>query len=439
MVDPLNIKIDLTGPFPRWFKDTFTLGHENHYNIVPKHIFEGQDPKTFMNYDLAKGWPCSTGPYKITSSTPDQLVVDRRDNLVGHRDRLQQGAGARPPDLHHLGSGIDEQACANLYESNEIDLCGDLQSGLMAASIAKDPEVRSWTKEGPVWGAPDGCSFVFDFNTTTAPYNDVNVRLAFNYAFDRQQIADLAYEGSTHPAIIPFSSYMAAKWQPGQVQAMLDKYDRGTYSQAKVDEYMGKAGFAKNADGFWAKDGKTLDVTFLYLTFMKPIGPILEQQLQKAGFNATAKLDDKWDVTVFPGDQPTWVVVHCSSLTDPFEAYTPYHPKWAVANGTPCTLWMGCSRWKNEEMGELLDKMELVPADPAQDSEYMDLGGTGDRALPAEDAGDHPHSRSSTRSPTTSITGRASRRPRIRYVAPYYCCWSASYMYLYHLQPTGAE
>ena len=56
---------------------------------------------------------------------------------------------------------------------------------------------------------------------------------------------------------------MAAQWQPGRVQQVIDKYDRGTPSQAKVDDYMGKVGFAKNADGFWAKDGKVLKMPFI--------------------------------------------------------------------------------------------------------------------------------------------------------------------------------
>ena len=46
---------------------------------------------------------------------------------------------------------------------------------------------------------------------------------------------------------------------------------------------MGKAGFTKNAAGFWEKDGKQLDVYFSYLDFMKAIGPVLQQQLIAAG------------------------------------------------------------------------------------------------------------------------------------------------------------
>jgi peptide/nickel transport system substrate-binding protein len=436
IVDPLNLHIELTKPAPRFFKDAFTLGHENHYAIVPKHIFEGQDPKTFDFYDLEKGWPCGTGPYKIVSSTPDQLVLDQRADWWGVKTGFSPMPA--PKRLIFIPAGLDGQACSNLYLSNEVDLCGDLQPGLLTATMAQNPQVRSWNPEGPVWGAPDGCAYVFDFNTTTPPYDDVNVRLAFNYAFDRQQISDLAYEGSNHPLVIPFSGYMANNWQPGRVQEVIDRYDRGTHSLEKVDEYMSKAGFAKNADGFWAKDGQTLDVNFIYLTFMAPIGPVIQQQLINAGFNASGKIDDAWDATVFPGDQPVWVVVHCSSLTDPFEAYTPYHPKWAVPNGTPCTLWMGCSRWVNEEMGELLDKMEAVPADNAQDSEYMDWVVRATELylehMPEIVLTEELH-------PITYNqhywTGFATAEDP--YVAPYYCCWSASNLYLYRLQPTGAE
>ena len=223
VVDPLNFTLELTKPAPRWFKDTFTLGHENHYAIVPKHLFEGKDPATYDFYDPANGLPCGTGPYKIVSSTPDQLVLDRLDSWWGEKTGFMPMPA--PKRLIFIPAGLDGQACANLYVSNEVDLCGDLQPGLLTATMAQNPDVRSWNAEGPVWGAPDGCAYVFDFNTTTPPYDDVNVRLAFNYAFDRQQISDLAYESSNHPLVIPFSGYMSGRvaagscpGDPGQVR-----------------------------------------------------------------------------------------------------------------------------------------------------------------------------------------------------------------------------
>ena len=43
----------------------FTNTHGNGVPIIPKHIWEGQDPLRFANYDLASGWPVVTGPYRI--------------------------------------------------------------------------------------------------------------------------------------------------------------------------------------------------------------------------------------------------------------------------------------------------------------------------------------------------------------------------------------
>ena len=59
----------------RWFKDQLALGHENHIVMMPKHIWEpaleaaGGDTTKITDYDLEKGLPCGTGPYKIVSSS----------------------------------------------------------------------------------------------------------------------------------------------------------------------------------------------------------------------------------------------------------------------------------------------------------------------------------------------------------------------------------
>ena len=374
-------------------------------------------------------------PFKIISSTPEKLVLEPRDKWWGVDTGFQQWPAVRREIFIPIK---DQQACANLYLTDEVDMCFDLPTGLLVSTMQQKPEVRSWSKEGPIWGAPDGCLYNFAMNTSKPPYNDVNVRLAINYAFDRQKITDLAFEGAMPTAILPFSGYFAPQYVPGRIQAVLDKYDRGTASQAKVEEYMAKAGYAKNGAGFWAKDGKQLDVYFSYLDFMKAIGPVLQQQLIAAGFNTTSKIDPKWDVPVFSGEQLAWVLVHCNSFGDPFAAYQAYQSKWATPDGTPCTLWYGCSRWKNEEFDSLIAKMEAVPADAAQDSEYMDwsvrLTELYLENLPEIILTDEYHTMTYNEH---YWTGYATKEDP--YVAPFYCCWDASYLYLFHLKPTGAQ
>ena len=62
-VDSLTARIDLTAPNPRFIFTYFTHNFDNGVPIVPKHIWEGQDPETFKNLDLAQDWPVVSGPY----------------------------------------------------------------------------------------------------------------------------------------------------------------------------------------------------------------------------------------------------------------------------------------------------------------------------------------------------------------------------------------
>ena len=76
--DDHTAKIALTKPNPRFVFSYFTNNFDNGVPIVPKHIWEGQDPQTFSNFDQEKGWPVASGPYEIFISVPAQRVWDLR-------------------------------------------------------------------------------------------------------------------------------------------------------------------------------------------------------------------------------------------------------------------------------------------------------------------------------------------------------------------------
>jgi len=49
-------------------------------------------------------------------------------------------------------------------------------------------------------GAPDGCGYVFIFNHGKQPWGNADVRVAINYAINRQEISTVAYEGANYPS-----------------------------------------------------------------------------------------------------------------------------------------------------------------------------------------------------------------------------------------------
>ena len=65
-------------PAPRFFY-FLTYKYDIGVYIVPKHIFQGQDWTTFKHFDVAKDWPVTTGPWRVAFASPEQKVLDRRD------------------------------------------------------------------------------------------------------------------------------------------------------------------------------------------------------------------------------------------------------------------------------------------------------------------------------------------------------------------------
>ncbi|RME51723.1 MAG: ABC transporter substrate-binding protein, partial [Caldilineae bacterium] len=73
-IDDHTVQFNLTRPNPRFQLDYFSVKIWGSINIMPKHIWEGQDPLTFKFYDPEKGWPVGTGPYTLASVSPTEFV-----------------------------------------------------------------------------------------------------------------------------------------------------------------------------------------------------------------------------------------------------------------------------------------------------------------------------------------------------------------------------
>jgi peptide/nickel transport system substrate-binding protein len=368
--DDLTAVINLTKPGPRWFHLNLALGHENHQVIMPEHIWKGQDPKTFTNFDLAKGWPIGTGAYKLVSSDAHQQIYDRRDDWWGAK------VGFMPlpaPKRVVLIPGVSDEAMAQLYIANTIDSGNALQANTFVAAQAKNPKLRSWNDQGPVWGAPDGCGYVLSFNNAKEPWNNADVRIAINYAIDRKQLASVGYANSDHPTVVPFSGYMAARWLPAGLQAVIDKWNRDKVDYDQVAQHMTKAGYAKDSNGMWAKNGQTLKVPIVVAKGFDPLSPILPVQLKKAGFDATSTIDSSsaWSDNELQGKSDLTVFVHCGSISDPFETLDDLHSKFSRPIGTPVPNIIAATRYQNPEYDKILDQMEAVPGSP-DNKQYMD-------------------------------------------------------------------
>jgi len=372
--DDQNFTINLNKANPRFFYFYFVENSEIQIAILPKHIWENEDWTTFLNYDPARGLPVGTGPFKLVEASPQGVFFDRDDNWWGAQTGFSEPSKVTRQSFIPLGSG---PATFARMINNELDVDWTVQPGEFVAGHAQNPDLRSWNSEGPSFGAPDACLYTLGLNTQWGPMADIHVRRAVQAAIDRQGMVDLAYEGGTVPLVLPFSTFGGLDPYRELVQDLVDKYKPDNPSQALVDSEMAEAGYEKDSEGFWAKDGERLQPEFHCACWLGPMGPVLEKQLRDAGFDVTVKLVtttcDPFFETVRTGNADMWIIVHCGSSREPWGTLQHYHSKFnSPSQGQINNYVWANSQYNNVEYDALIDQLDGIPPSPT-DPAYTDL------------------------------------------------------------------
>jgi len=371
VVDKLTVKITLTKPGPRWAQDFLATGQGARFVVVPKHIWDGQDAKSFGFFDIAKGWPVGTGPYRLVKSDSGSVIFDRRDRWWAVDAKL---VPALPAIERIVYRPATVEALPQLFANSEIDIGRALQIGNFEASKARNPRIMSWNPTGPIWGAPDGCTFRLVFNAQKTPFDDVVVRRAFNHAINRDQIVELAFEGSMPKALMPFASYGGVKAYTAQLQDIVTAAKVDSFDIKQTEALLSGKGFKKNATGKWTlPNGEAWPIT-VYAQQGDPIPPVVARQLQAAGFDAVfrANQDAAFFDALATGNFELANFVHCGSTYDPWQTLEHFHSKYAAKPGEKGSNARAPTRYANPELDALLDKME-ARRPSATDREYMEL------------------------------------------------------------------
>jgi peptide/nickel transport system substrate-binding protein len=370
VADPLTVVIKLNKPGPRWVKDFLATGQSTRFVTVPKHIWEGQDPKTFANFDLAAGWPVGTGPYKLVKSDASSLFYDLRDSWWA----VDAGVASAMPQVQRVVYvPATAEAMPQLFATNQIDMGRSIQAGQFEAIKAQNPGLVAWNAEGPVWGGPDGCTYAIRFNTQVAPFDNPALRHAINAAMDRDQIVNLAYEGSMLRATLPFSSYPGMVNYVDQLKDVAGVADIDANGPELVEKYMTEAGFTKAGDKWANADGSPLQVE-LSVAQGDPSGPVLSQQLQSAGFDAVLNVQQgtALNEAMAAGNYQMNMGPHCGSLYDPWQTLEHFHSKYVAPAGEATKNLRAVTRYANPELDAILDQLEQMQPSP-DDAAYTDL------------------------------------------------------------------
>ena len=354
VADDLNFTFMLNNTNPQFMFNYFTNHDDIGLYIVPKHIFEGQDLHNFKNFDLAKGLPVATGPYKLVASSEQQKVWDLDPNWWGAKTDFKSLPA--PKRLIFLPT-YDETKLAQMMIANEADISLNISVQTMPTVFAQNPKITTHSGQKLPYGYVDWWPSGLGFNCTTAPFDDPNVRWAISYAIDRDALVKFGYLGGGVPTQLPYPAYPPLKPFINAAKDLLTKYPTNEFNLDKSAQLLTGAGFAKGGDGKWAKNGQKLTIPITTFSVFADITPFLVTMLQNAGFDASFSMPTTFYNDISTGSAPAYVWGHGGSVRDPYATLELYHSKWFKPTGTAANNFY---RWKKPEFDAVVDKMAVV-------------------------------------------------------------------------------
>jgi len=356
--------IKLTNANPRFLLDYFGVRIWNTLLIAPKHIWEGVDPNTFTNFDLKKGLPLGTGPYRLVRSTETETVFDRLPNWWA----AETGFHAMPAPERVIWTGVGtEDARAAMGVNNQLDAMWIMGRSTFEIARERNPHIIGWSKGLP-YAYLDACPRSLFFNTSAAPLDKVAVRQAVNDAINRDQLVKVAFEGMSEPSYSVFPTYSSLNEMLKRNEATLEKL----HSDPKaIEGLMQGAGFTRGGDGFWADaSGKKAGFEITARsgeTDKLKMGPIIVAQLRKAGFDASFRPAESaiFYTDVSNGTAAAYIADTCGSVQDGFASFAQFRSSESAPTGS-ASSGSTPTRFASNDYDAAVDTMAKLPAsDPA--------------------------------------------------------------------------
>ena len=361
-VDDLTVIYNLKKPNVRFKLERFSDNICGVDYFVPKHIWENvEDPATFKNFDLEKGLPMGTGPYKLAKVTENETIWVRNDNWWAAEIGLKKLP--EPKRLIMSYNGTEEVRLATAIE-DDYDALHDITFGSFQALVEQNPNWIAFQDEMPfVW--PDPCARSLTVNNSIEPWNDKDMRWVLNYVMDRQQIIDIAYEGTSIMGPYPFPLYPSMQKFADLVPAeTIAKFTQPNLAAA--EEILIAKGYEKTGN-YWSKDGEELGLeiqVYEGISELERVADVYGEQLQRFGINAVKVnlIGGTWVDNLDTGNYETqsgWQT--CGSIVEPWNTLRTLRADEVPPAGERHQLPQSNRfRWHNAEFTELVDQISQL-------------------------------------------------------------------------------
>ncbi|MGE8940834.1 ABC transporter substrate-binding protein [Leptospira interrogans] len=310
--------------------------------ILPKHVYGVGDIKTHPKANA----PVGTGPFKFAEWRRGEFI-----RLDKNPSYWRQGR----PFLDRIVVRFiaDASTRTAALEKGEAHIAGfgavpynDVKK--LAALPTLEVTTKGYEMTSPL--------VEMVFNTKKAPFDNVKVRQAINYALDRKFVIDNVWFGFGKAAVGPISSNFepSGLFGAGVNFTVSDRIER-------ANKLLDEAGFPRKADG--TRFEMVHDIT-PYGEEWQRFGEAAQQALATVGIKATLRYEDvaKWLKRVYTDYDFDMSSNFLYNLADPvLGVHRSFHSD-RIKKGT---VFVNGSQWSSLETDALMDKA-TVETDPAK-------------------------------------------------------------------------
>jgi peptide/nickel transport system substrate-binding protein len=353
-------------PAPRFF-DFVAYKFDIGVYIVPEHIFKDQNFAEFAFFDIEKGWPVTTSPWRVVYSGQEQKVLDRADDWWG----VEAGVAELPAMKRFVYlPDPGEQGLISGIIANQYDIDTGIQPAGFATVFEGNDKVTTWTGKESPFGYIDWWPHSLYVNNEVEPWSDPNVRWALSYYLDRQQIIDIAWMGASLPSTLFVPDYPGLKPFLEATQPLIEQYPYLEHNPAKGDELLTAKGWSKDDSGMWQDEsGQPISLEIISFFDFTSVGPVVVEQLTRAGIEATYAEPPNIFDRFFAGDYTGCLFGHGGSYSS--DVYYSLRLYQTASTKIPGGHLVNFSRWHNDEYDKLVD--ELYGISPTETDKVMDI------------------------------------------------------------------
>jgi len=201
-------------------------------DVVPREAVETYKENFFRH-------PVGSGPFMLASWKPDQELVLRRNPKYWGKD----GSGNKLPFLDEIRVKFipDDKSQFNEFLNGNLDESYGIPNEQYTDVLDSAHQPREAYAKYQVQSTPAMLTWFYDFNNQKPPFNNADVRRAFNYAIDREKIVRFALQNS------PYAPALHGLVPPVFRRYPVESIKGYGYDPARAKQLLAKAGYPNGA------------------------------------------------------------------------------------------------------------------------------------------------------------------------------------------------